>query len=175
MRIPSMLRSTLRLLPAVVGLALLALVPAAQAAESLVLTCSVCTRVVATAKGLPADTTVRVTLTDVRTGLQVVSPVAVRTDAQGAFVKTIPVDLSRHPSVESSVWTPDGQVLVVAAHNRIAAPCKNGKMVDMGAGEMGETLAFTGVHAPELLGLGLVLLAAGVAMRVAGRRRASRT
>ncbi|SRR6266516_3793261 len=171
MRIPSMFR----VLPAVLGLTLLLLVPAAQAAETLVLTCNVCTRVVATGKGLPASTTVRVTLTDVRTGLQVVSPVAVRTDAQGAFVQTIPVDLSKHPSVESSVWTPNGSVLVVAAHNRFTAPCHNGMMGAMsGMGGMADPLPMTGANAPWLLALGFGLLAAGLALRVMGRRRPSR-
>jgi hypothetical protein len=174
-RIPSMPRFTPHVLPVLVGLALLALVPAAQAAETLVLTCHVCTKVVATGKGLPADTTVQVTLTDVQTGLQVVSPVAVRTDAQGACVKTIPVDLSKHPSVESSVWTPNSGVLVVAAHNRFTAPCHNGMMGSMsGMGGMPDHLAFTGIPTLQLLGIGFGLLAAGIALRVVGRRRPRR-
>jgi hypothetical protein len=169
---------SIRVLPAALGLLVLVLVPAAWAAESLVLTCHTCDKVVATGKGLPANATVRLTLTDVSTGQQVVAPLAVQTDAQGAFVKTIPVDLFKHPSVESSVWTDNGSVLVVAAHNRFDAPCKDGKMMpmghDMGMGGMEGHLAFTGTHAPQLVSLGFGLLAAGVALLVAVRRRSSR-
>lgn len=178
MRIPSTLRS-LRVLPALLGLLVLALVPAAQAAETLVLTCHVCTRVVATGKGLPANATVRVTLTDVRTGQRLAS-LSVQTDAQGAFVKTIPVDLFKHPSVESSVLKSNGSMLVLAAHNTFNAPCKNGMMEPMGPhsemGEMGgmDHLAFTGAHTPQFLGLGFGLLAAGAALLLVARRRAGR-
>ena len=57
------------------------------------------------------------------------------------------MDLGEHPSLESTVWRKDGNVLVVAAHTRFTAPCKPE-----------DTLAFTGSHTPLLLGLGLVLL-----------------
>ncbi len=122
----------LRLVPALLGLLVLALVPAAWAAETLVLSCSICTQVVATGKGLPANETVRLTLVDVQTGQQVGS--------------------------------------------RINAPCKDGKMAPMGEhmGSMGEmgghTLAFTGSHAPQLLGIGIGLLAVG-ALLLGGARR----
>jgi hypothetical protein len=184
MRVPSPLRvlptprvlSLLRVLPAALGLLVLALVPAAQAAETLVLTCHVCTQVVATGKGLPADSQVRLTLNDVATGEQLRS-MSVQTDAAGAFTKTIAVDLFKHQSVESSVYKSDGSVLVVAAHNRFTAPCKDGKMLPMaGMGEMGmeDHLAFTGAHTPEFLGVGFALLAAGAALLFAGRRHRAR-
>jgi hypothetical protein len=169
MRIPR----PLRVLPLLIGLAVLAVVPAARAAETLVLSCNVCTRVVATGKGLPANQTVRVTLTDVKTGQQLVSPVSVQTDADGAFVKAIPVDLFKHPSVESSVWKSNGSVLVVAAHNTFNAPCKNGKMMPMdhmGMEGMEGHLAFTGSHTTELLGVGVGLVALGGLLLLGGRR-----
>jgi LPXTG-motif cell wall-anchored protein len=50
---------------------------------------------------------------------------------------------------------------VVAAHSRFTAPCKPE-----------DTLAFTGSHAPLLLGMGLVLLVAG-GLLIRGSRRAS--
>src|SRR6266496_5483246 len=103
----------LRLVPALLGLLVLALVPAAWAAETLVLSCSICTQVVATGKGLPANETVRLTLVDVQTGQQVGSTHLITTDAEGGFVLKSPVDLSLHPSLESTVWKMDGQVLVV--------------------------------------------------------------
>jgi hypothetical protein len=172
--------SVLRVLPAGLGLLVLALVPAAQAAETLVLTCQVCTKVVATGKGLPANADVRLTLNDVATGQQLRS-LMVQTDAQGSFVKTIEVDLFKHPSVESTVYTTNGSVLVVAAHNRFNAPCKDGKMEPMGAhsemGEMsgmGDHLAFTGAHTPQFLGVGFAMLAAGTVLLIAGRRRSRR-
>ena len=83
------------------------------------------------------------------------------TDANGAFVKKLPMDLGEHPTLESTVWKKDGSVLVVAAHTRFTAPCKPE-----------DTLAFTGSHTPQLLGLGLALLVAG-ALLVRGARRAS--
>jgi hypothetical protein len=169
--------SLLRLLPAALGLLVLALVPAAQAAQTLVLSCHVCTQVVATGKGLPADTPVRLTLNDVATGQQLRS-MTVQTDAAGAFVKTIPVDLFKHQSVESTVYTTNGSVLVVAAHNRFSAPCKNGKMTPMaGMNEMNgmeDHLAFTGAHTPQFLGVGFTLLTAGVALLFIGRRQRAR-
>ena len=140
---------------------LLALAPAASAAETLVLTCTVCTELVVTGKDLPANTQVRVGVVDVKTGQETTPQFYVDTDANGAFVKKIPMDLGEHPSLESTVWKKDGDVLVVAAHSRFTAPCKPE-----------DTLAFTGSHAPLLLGTGLVLLAAGGLM-LRGSRRAA--
>jgi len=150
-----------KLLLALTGILALGAVPA-RAAETLVLTCEVCTEVIVTGKGLPANDTVRVSLLDVKTGQEVHEQFSVQTDANGAFVKTVPVDLGKHPSLESSVWRNEGGVLVVAAHNRFTAPCKPE-----------DTLAFTGSHTPLLLGLGLALLALG-GLLVRGSRPAHR-
>jgi hypothetical protein len=139
---------------------LLALAPAASAAETLVLTCTVCTELVVTGKDLPANSEVRVGVVDVKTGQETTGQFNVATDADGNFVKKIPMDLGEHPSLESTVWTKSGDVLVVAAHTRFVAPCKPE-----------DTLAFTGSHAPLLLGGGLVLLATGGLM-LRGSRRA---
>ncbi len=172
MRIRSALR-ILSVLLGLLGLLLLALVPAAHAAETLVLSCSVCNQVVATGKGLPANETVRLTLVDVMTGKQVGATHSITTDSQGMFVQKIPVDLFQHPSLESTVWKSDGEVLVVAAHNRFNAPCKAGHMGEMGKmGEMGQhTLAFTGSHAPQLLAMGVGLLALGTGLLLGTRAR----
>jgi hypothetical protein len=137
-------------------------VPAASAAETLVLTCTVCTEVIVTGKGLPGSEQVRVSLVDVTTAQEVADQFYVDTDENGAFVKKVPVDLTKHPSLESTVWKNDGGVLVVAAHSRFTAPC-----------EPKEVLAFTGSNTPLLLGLGLVLLVAG-GLLVRGSRRAYR-
>ena len=128
------------------------------------------TQVVTTGRGMPANQTVYVSLTDVETGRQVGPRHSVSTDSEGLFVAKIPIDLSAHPSIESTVWKTDGRLLVVAAHNRFDAPCKNGKMLEMG-GEMGHTLAFTGSHAPQLLALGGTLLALGAMLVLGARRR----
>jgi hypothetical protein len=143
-------KSLARVLLVLAGLMALGTVPA-RAAESLVLTCTVCTRVVATGKGLPANQTVQLKLVDVASGQEVVNPVPVQTDADGAFVKTVAVDLTKHPSLASSVWKTSGGVLVVAAHSRFDSPCK----------PKGQPLPLTGSNTPLLLGLGAVLLAAG--------------
>ncbi len=150
-----------KLLLVLVGLLVL-VVPAARAAETLVLTCTECTELIVTGKGLPANSEVRVGVVDVKTGQETTDQFTVQTDADGAFIKKIPMDLGEHPSLESTVWKKDGSVLVVAAHTRFTAPCKPE-----------DTLAFTGSHTPLLLGLGLVLLAAGGLM-VRGSRRAYR-
>jgi hypothetical protein len=148
-----------KLLLVLAGL-LMILAPAARAAETLVLTCTVCTQLVVTGKDLPANDEVRVSVVDVKTGQETTGQFYVNTDANGAFVKKIPMDLGEHPSLESTVWKKNGDVLVVAAHSRFTAPCKPE-----------DTLAFTGSHTPLLLGLGLVLLAAG-GLLVRGSRRA---
>jgi len=151
-------KSLARVLLVLAGLMALGAVPA-RAAESLVLTCSVCTEVVITGKGLPANEGVRVSLVDVANGQEVVNPVSATTDAGGAFVKKVNVDLTKHPSLESSVWTTQGGVLVVAAHSRFDSPCK----------PKSAALPLTGSHTTLLLGLGAVLLAAG-ALLLGGTR-----
>jgi hypothetical protein len=151
-------KSLVRVLLVLAGLMALGTVPA-RAAESLVLTCTVCTHVVATGKGLPAGETVQLKLVDVANGQEVVSPVPIKTDANGAFVKEVAVDLTKHPSLASSIWTNQGGVLVVAAHSRFDSPCK----------PKGAPLPLTGSHTPLLLGVGAALLAAG-ALLLGGTR-----
>jgi hypothetical protein len=150
--------SLVRVLLVLAGLMALGTVPA-RAAESLVLTCKVCSEVIATGKGLPSNESVRLSLVDVASGQEVVSPVSVQTDAQGAFVKKVNIDLTRHPSLESSVWTDQGGTLVVAAHSRFDSPCK----------PKSQPLPLTGSHTPLLLGVGAALLAAG-ALLLGGAR-----
>jgi hypothetical protein len=134
-------------------------VPAASAAETLVLSCVKCTELIVTGKDLPANSEVRVGVVDVKTGQETTNQFYVDTDANGNFVKKLPMDLGEHPSLQSTVWKKDGDVLVVAAHTRFVAPCKPE-----------DTLAFTGSHTPLLLGTGLVLLVAG-GLLLRGSRR----
>src|SRR5215213_6426656 len=151
-----------KLLLVLAGL-LIVLAPTAKAAETLVLTCKICTELVITGKDLPANDDVRVGVVDVKTGQDTTSQFTVHTDANGAFVKKIPMDLGEHPTLESTVWKKDGSALVVAAHTRFTAPCKPE-----------DTLSFTGSHTPLLVGLGLALLAAGGLLVRGSRRRAYR-
>jgi hypothetical protein len=153
-------RKTLAKLLLVLAGLLVLTVPAASAAETLVLTCTKCDELIVTGKDLPANEQVRVGVVDVKTGQETTGQFSVDTDANGAFVKKIPMDLGEHPSLESTVWRKDGNVLVVAAHTRFVAPCKPE-----------DTLAFTGSHTPLLLGMGLVLLVAG-GLLLRGSRRA---
>ena len=154
-------RKTLAKLLLVLAGLLVLTVPAASAAETLVLTCTKCTELIITGKDLPANESVRVGVVDVKTGQETTGQFYVDTDANGAFIKKLPMDLGEHPSLESTVWRKDGNVLVVAAHTRFVAPCKPK-----------DTLAFTGSHTPLLLGTGLVLLVAG-GLLIRGTRRAS--
>jgi len=153
-------RKTLAKLLLVLAGLLVLTVPAASPAETLVLTCTKCTELIITGKDLPASEQVRVGVVDVKTGQETTGQFSVDTDANGAFVKKIPMDLGEHPSLESTVWRKDGNVLVVAAHTRFVAPCKPE-----------DTLAFTGSHTPLLLGMGLVLMVAG-GLLLRGSRRA---
>jgi hypothetical protein len=153
-------RKTLAKLLLVLAGLLVLTVPAASAAETLVLTCTKCDELIITGKDLPANDEVRVGVVDVKTGQETTGQFSVDTDANGAFVKKIPMDLGEHPSLESTVWRKDGNVLVVAAHTRFVAPCKPE-----------DTLAFTGSHTPLLLGMGLVLMVAG-GLLLRGSRRA---
>ena len=149
-----------KLLLVLAGL-LLVVAPAARAAETLVLTCTVCTQLVVTGKDLPANDEVRVGVVDVKTGQETTPQFTVKTDANGNFIRKIPMDLGQHPTLESTVWKKNsGDVLVVAAHSRFTAPCKPE-----------DTLAFTGSHTPLLLGLGLALLGLG-GLLLRGSRRA---
>jgi hypothetical protein len=150
-----------KLLLVLAGLLVLT-VPAAGAAETLVLSCEECTELILTGKDLPPNDEVRISVVDVKTGQETTGQFYVDTDANGAFVKKVPMDLGEHPSLQSTVWKKDGNVLVVAAHSRFTAPCKPE-----------DTLAFTGSHTPLLLGTGLVLLVAGGLM-LRGSRRAYR-
>jgi hypothetical protein len=154
-------RKTLAKLLLVLAGLLVLTVPAASAAETLVLTCTKCTELIITGKDLPASEQVRVGVVDVKTGQETTGQFYVDTDANGAFVKKLPMDLGEHPTLESTVWRKDGNVLVVAAHTRFVAPCKPE-----------DTLAFTGSHTPLLLGMGLVLLVGG-GLLLRGSRRAS--
>jgi glycerol-3-phosphate dehydrogenase len=149
-----------KLLLVLAGLLVLT-VPVARAAETLVLTCTKCTELIVNGKGLPANEQVRVGVVDVKTGQETTPQFNVTTDASGAFSRKIPMDLGEHPALESTVWRQStGNVLVVAAHSRFTAPCKPE-----------DTLAFTGSHTPQLLGLGLALLLAG-GLLLRGSRRA---
>jgi hypothetical protein len=158
MRVPR----SLKVLVLLTALFLVAAAPAG-AAQTLVLTCTVCSEVIATGTGLPANEVVHLTLHDVTTGQEVVKPVPVRTNAEGKFLAKVKVDLTRHPSLESSVWRTNGQVLVIAAHNRFNSPCKPKKPAN--------GLAFTGSHTSQLLGGGLGLLVVGGLLIMAGSRR----
>jgi hypothetical protein len=153
-------KSLAKLLLVLAGLLALT-VPAASAAETLVLSCVQCDELIVTGKDLPASSEVRVGVVDVKTGQPTTDQFYVATDANGAFVKKLPMDLGEHPSLQSTVWKKDGDVLVVAAHTRFVAPCKPE-----------DTLAFTGSHTPLLLGTGLVLLVAG-GLLLRGSRRVS--
>jgi LPXTG-motif cell wall-anchored protein len=144
-------KSLARVLLVLAGLMALGTVPA-RAAESLVLTCKVCSYVIVTGKGLPANETVQLKLVDVASGQEVAKPVPIQTDADGAFVKTVAVNLRVHPSLEASVWKSSGGVLVVAAHSRFDSPCKP---------KAADKLPLTGSHTSLLLGLGAALLATG--------------
>lgn len=147
--------------------ALLVVAVPALATESLVLTCSVCDHVDAKGTGLPAARDLRLTMTDLKTGQQLAN-LPIRTDAQGRFFKSVRIDLRVHPALQSSVLeSTNGQLLVIAEHDRFVAPCKP---VVTSSGQLG----FTGSRTGLLLGLGAALLLAGVVLLRAGAAREGR-
>lgn len=157
-----MLKSSAKVLLLLAGLLILA-VPA-RAAESLVLSCTECTHVDAKGDGLPATSDLRLSLTDLKSGRQLAN-VGVRTDARGSFRKSVPIDLRIHPALTSTVLqSSNGQLLVLAAHDRFVAPCKPV------TGSSGQ-LAFTGSQTALLLGLGAGLLLAGLLLLRTSRTR----
>jgi hypothetical protein len=144
------------------GLLVLAL--PARAAESLVLTCDVCDHVDAHAAGLPPSRDLRLTMTDLKTGKQVAN-VGVRSDAQGRFTRSVPLDLRVHPALQSSVLiSSNGRLLAIAEHDRFLAPCKP---LTAASGR----LAFTGSRTSLLLGIGAGLLIAGMLLLRTGAAR----
>ena len=147
-----------KLLLVLVGLLALA-APAATAAETLVLTCEICTELVVTGKGLPASEQVRVSVVDVKTGAQVGSQFNVTTDANGAFARDSHGP-GRAPGARVDRVEDRRQRARGGRPHRFTAPCKPE-----------DTLSFTGSHTPLLGGLGLALLITG-GILVRGSRRA---
>ena len=167
---------------AILGLmAALSLPAAASAAESkhhVGLHDMTCTSITAMGKGLPASTSVQLTLTNRDTGGTLAGQ-TVRTSAKGDFMAKLPARLNKVLSLRLTVTGPDGAKIAFADH-----------VMAMGAAMC--NLPFTGpsrsasllLAGTAALGLGLALVAAAdrrdrmlarVAAFEAARPRAPRT
>jgi LPXTG-motif cell wall-anchored protein len=155
-----------RLLATALAVLLVLLVGApAHAAETFIVTCHVCDKFDVVGKGLEPDATYTLVVRDVRTGQQVhPNPTQVETDASGAFSKSYPLDLAAHPSLQGTLYSKNGNDLLVAAHNRFVAPIKCGRKV---------ALPYTGPTSwtPQLALLGALLVSAGGALLLATRAK----
>ena len=155
-----------KLLPLVAALLLIGLLaPPATAAESFVVTCHVCSDFEVFGKGLKADATYSLVVTDVRTGQQVTpGRVDVKTDGVGNFSYNYPLDLAAHPSLQGSLYDSNGNDMLLAAHSTFTAPLKCGRKV---------ALPYTGpTQMTPILGLfGFALVGMGGLLLLAARRR----
>jgi hypothetical protein len=163
----------LRRILAVLGLAAaLSLPAAASAAESkhhVGLHDMTCTSITAMGKGLPASTSVQLTLTNRDTGGTLAGQ-TVRTSAKGEFMAELPARLNKVLSIRLTVSRPDGSKIAFADHvmAKGAAMCN---LPFTGPSRVA-ALLMTGTAA---IVLGLVLLAsAGGYERVLSRVRQPR-
>ena len=171
----------LRRILAVLGLAAaLSLPAAASAAESkhhVGLHDMTCTSITAMGKGLPASTSVQLTLTNRDTGGTLAGQ-TVRTSAKGEFMAKLPARLNKVLSLRLTVTGPDGGKVAFADHvmAKGAAMCN----LPFTGPSRTASLLLAGTAA---LGLGLVLMAtatrrerilARVAALESGRVRAPR-
>src|SRR4029453_11550150 len=88
----------------------------ASGAEALVMKCPVCDHVDVDGSGLEPNATLSLTITDVRSGQDVLSGVRVTTDGSGSFSRAFDIDLARHPALLANLYEPSGSTLVLAAH-----------------------------------------------------------
>ena len=157
-----------KLLPFVAALLLLGLLaPPASAAESFIVTCHVCDKFDVVGKGLKADATYSLVVTDVRTGQQVTpGRVDVKTDGAGSFSYDYPLDLAAHPSLQGSLYDSSGNDMLLAAHSTFTAPLKCGRKVALPYTGPTEMTPILGLFGSALVALG------GVLLLTARRRRA---
>ena len=147
---------------AILGLmAALSLPAAASAAESkhhVGLHDMTCTSITAMGKGLPASTSVQLTLTNLDTGGTLAGE-TVRTSAKGDFMAKLPARLNKVLSLRLTVTGPDGAKIAFADH-----------VMAMGAAMC--NLPFTGPsRSASLLLAGTAALGLGVALVAAATRR----
>jgi LPXTG-motif cell wall-anchored protein len=142
-------------LVALVACILLAAAPA-LGAERFKMECPSCDHIDADGSGLKPNATLVIVLRDVRTGERLLpNATTVKTDASGSFHSEFPIRLVDHPSVEGSVFNPDGTNLILAAHTQVSAPARCLRSAN---------LPHTGAGSRLLVAVGVVLLGAGAAL-----------
>ena len=147
---------------AVLGLAaalsLPAAVSAAESKQHVGLHDMTCTSITAMGKGLPASTSVQLTLTNRDTGGTLAGQ-TVRTSAKGEFMAKLPARLNKVLSLRLTVTGPDGAKIAFADH-----------VMAMGAAMC--NLPFTGPsRSGSLLLAGTAALGLGLALMAAAARR----
>jgi LPXTG-motif cell wall-anchored protein len=136
-------------------------VPAAGA-EVLEMECPVCDHVDVTGHGLEPNATLTLTITDVKSGQTVLPETRVTSDGSGSFSREFEMDLAKHPSLLANLYESNGDTLVLAAHANASAPahCRRDA-----------SLPYTGSGAGWSAGVAGGLLAVGVVLLLATRRR----
>ena len=134
----------------------------ASGAEELVMKCPVCDHVDVDGHGLEPNATLSLTITDVRSGQDVLSGVRVTTDGSGSFSREFDIDLARHPALLANLYEPSGSTLVLAAHANAQAPAHCRRSA---------SLPYTGSSSGLPAGLAAGLLGAGALLLLVTRRR----
>jgi LPXTG-motif cell wall-anchored protein len=134
----------------------------ASGAEALVMKCPVCDHVDVDGSGLEPNATLSLTITDVRSGQDVLSGVRVTTDGSGSFSREFDIDLARHPALLANLYEPSGSTLVLAAHANAQAPAHCRRSA---------SLPYTGSSSGLPAGLAAGLLGAGALLLLVTRRR----
>lgn len=134
----------------------------ASGAEELVMKCPVCDHVDVDGHGLEPNATLSLTITDVRSGQDVLSGVRVTTDGSGSFSREFDMDLARHPALLANLYEPSGSTLVLAAHANAQAPahCRRDA-----------SLPYTGASSGRSAGVAAGLLGVGALLLLVTRRR----
>jgi LPXTG-motif cell wall-anchored protein len=139
---------------------------AAAGAEELTMECPVCDHVDVNGRGLEPNSTVILTISDVRTGQTVLPETRVTTDGSGRFSREFDMDLARHPALLGNLYEDSGGTLVLAAHTNASAPahCRRDA-----------SLPYTGSSAGLSAAAAAGLLVAGGVLLLVSRRRSGST
>jgi LPXTG-motif cell wall-anchored protein len=149
--------------PLLLALFLVSLAVPVRGAEVLEMECPVCDHVDVSGRGLEPNTTMTLTITDVRSGQVVVPETRVTTDASGSFEREFDMDLARHPVLLANLYEPRGTGVVLAAHANAEAPAHCRRAT---------SLPYTGAGAGLSAGAAAGLLALGGLLLTVTRRRA---
>ena len=134
----------------------------AHLAEELTMECPVCDHVDVAGRGPEPNATLTLTITDVKSGQDVLSETRITTDSSGSFSREFDMDLTKHPALLGNLYEQNGNTLVLAAHANASAPahCRRDA-----------SLPYTGPQAGRSAGTAAALLSVGGVLLLVTRRR----